>query len=115
MKQKTNIQVKNNLGYHINANMEVADSGSHESGMLMDANAIEKMIDAKIAALINGAGTNSDTLKELSDAIPTKVSQLNNDSGFITNSAISSFITEQALYNYLVEHQLLQAEEEPVE
>lgn len=116
MKQNTKISILDNLGIRRNATIEIGANGSHESGLLLDANAIEKLIESKIASLINGAGTDRDTLKEVSDAIPTKVSQLNNDSGFITNSAITSFITEQDLYNYLVNHELLTAEEptEPV-
>ena len=116
MKQNTKISILDNLGIRRNATIEVGANGSHESGLLLDANAIEKLIENKIASLINGAGTDRDTLKEVSDAIPTNVSQLNNDSGFITNSAITSFITEQDLYNYLVDHELLTAEEptEPV-
>lgn len=115
MKSKTDISILDNLGLRRKAEIEIGNSGSYESGLLMDANTIEKMIEAKINALIGGASANSDTLKEISDAIPTKVSQLNNDSGFVTNNAISSFITEQDLYNYLVAHELLQAAEEPVE
>ena len=118
MKQNTKLSILDNLGIRRNATFVVGTGGSFESGILMDANAIEELIEKKITALINGASTDRDTLKEVSDAIPTKTSQLNNDSGFITDSAITSFITEQDLYNYLVEHELLQAEtpaEEPVE
>ena len=52
----------------------------------MDANAVEKLIDDKITALVGGASAALDTLKEIGDAIPTKTSDLTNDSGFITES-----------------------------
>lgn len=83
---KTHIQVRNSLGYFVNSNILVGDSGNYTSGDLMDANAVEKLIDDKIAAVIGGASAALDTLKELGDAIPTKTSDLTNDSGFITES-----------------------------
>ena len=113
MKTNTDVSVLDNQGLRRKAAIEIGDNGSFESGLLMDANAIEKLIEAKIAALIGGAGSSSDTLKEISDSIPTKVSQLNNDSGFVTSSDISSFITENDLYNYLVSQELIQPAEEP--
>ena len=86
MKQKTNISVKNNLGYHVTAEMEVGDNYGYASGDILDANATAKLIDDKINNLIGGASASSDTLKEISDAIPTKVSDLTNDVGYITEN-----------------------------
>lgn len=86
MKQKTNISVKNNLGYHITANMEIGENYGYASGDILDANAVAKLVDDKIDAVIGGASAALDTLKELGDAIPTKVSDLTNDAGYITES-----------------------------
>lgn len=83
---KTRIQVRNSSGYFVNSNILVGDSGNYASGDIMDANAVEKMVDDKIAEIIGGASTALDTLKEIGDVIPTKTSDLTNDSGFITES-----------------------------
>lgn len=43
-KSKTHIQVKNNSGYSVNANILVGENGSYSSGDILDANAVEESI-----------------------------------------------------------------------
>lgn len=64
-KSKTHIQVKNNTGYAVNANILVGDSGSFSSGDILDANAVEELINNKINNLIGNATESGDTLGEL--------------------------------------------------
>ena len=80
MKRKTNISIKDAVGLKRTANIEVSRSGSYQSGDILDANSTSKLIDDKIDTVIGGASQALDTLKEIGDAIPTKVSQLQNDS-----------------------------------
>lgn len=86
MKNQTKISILDNLGIRRNAVIEIGGSGSNESGVLLDANAIEKMVDDKIAAVVGNAAANVDTLGEIAAAIPTKLSDLTNDVGYITES-----------------------------
>ena len=86
MKNQTKISILDNLGIRRNAVIEIGGSGSNESGVLLDANAVEKMIDDKIAAVVGNAAANVDTLGEIAAAIPTKLSDLTNDVGYITES-----------------------------
>lgn len=89
MKRKTNIYTKDHNGTNINPQIEIGAYKGYISGQLLDANAIVALVDAKIAEVINGASTAGDTLKELEDSIPTKISDLINDTGFITASQAS--------------------------
>ncbi len=84
MKQKTNISVKNNLGYYISPSIEIGGANGYVSGDLLDANATVKLVKDKVDEVVNGAVEALDTLKELGDALPTKVSDLDNDAGYIT-------------------------------
>lgn len=83
---KTNISVIDNAGIRRKANIAIGNSGSYPSGTILDANAVEKMVEQKINAVIGGATSAGDTLKELQDAIPTKVSDLTNDAGYVTEN-----------------------------
>ena len=84
MKRKTNISVLDNNNIRRNVNIEVGLTGNNASGDLMDANAIEKMIDEKIAAVVGGATSSSDTLKEIEDKIDQlAMSQITNDAGYV--------------------------------
>lgn len=88
MKQNTKISILDNLGIRRNATIEVGANGSHESGLLLDANAIEKMVDNKIANVVGGATTSADTLKELEDKVNAlKMSQVTNDAGYVQQDA----------------------------
>ena len=86
MTQKTGFSVRDNIGLRREVEMEVGSSNGYASGIILDANATAKLIDDKIAAVIGTAASNVDTLGELAAAIPTKLSDLTNDVGFITES-----------------------------
>jgi hypothetical protein len=88
MKNKTDISILDNLGIRRKAELEIGANGSYESGLLMDANAVEKMVDDKIAAIIGGATSAADTLKEVEDKINAlKMSQVTNDAGYVQQDA----------------------------
>lgn len=88
MKQKTNISVKNNLGYHVTANMEIGPNKGYASGDILDANAVEQLVEDKINSLVGGATTSADTLKELEDKIAQlAMSQITNDAGYVHQDA----------------------------
>lgn len=72
MKHNTKISILDNLGIRRNATIEIGPNGSYESGTIMDANAIEKMVDGKVDAVIDGASSTMDTLKE----VETEISDL---------------------------------------
>lgn len=69
MKQKTNISVKNNLGYHVTSNMELGPNNGFPSGDILDANATSELINKRINDVIDGADSTMDTLKEVETAI----------------------------------------------
>lgn len=85
-KTSLNIGIKNNAGIRVKPSVIVGNSGSYSSGDILDANATQKLVDDKIAEVVGGATQALDTLKELGDAIPTKLSDLTNDVGYITES-----------------------------
>lgn len=88
MKQKTNISVRNNLGYHITSEMELGPNNGYSSGDILDANAVEQLIEDKINSLVGGATTSADTLKELEDKITQlAMSQITNDAGYVQQDA----------------------------
>jgi hypothetical protein len=72
MKQKTNISVRNNLGYHITSEMELGPNNGYSSGDLLDANATAELINNKVDAVVDGASSTMDTLKE----VETEISDL---------------------------------------
>lgn len=84
-KNKTNLSVVNAAGIRINPNIIVGDQGSFSSGDILDGNATEELVVQKIDDIVDGASDALNTLKEIGDAIPTKVSQLNNDVGYISD------------------------------
>ena len=110
MKSKTNISILDNVGLRRNATIEIGNAGSYESGLILDANAVEKLVKDLIAGVVGTAGASVDTLGEIAAAIPTKVSDLNNDSGFITLSDVETYL---ASLNTTEEEQEPQTESEP--
>lgn len=86
MTQKTGFSVRDNIGIRREVEMEVGSSNGYASNVILDANATAKLIDDKIAAVIGTAAANVDTLGELAAAIPTKLSDLTNDVGFVTEN-----------------------------
>lgn len=84
MKHKTNFYTKDSQGRNINPQIEVGPFKGHLSGELLDANAVETLIDQKIANVVGGATTAADTLKELEDKIDAlAMSQITNDAGYV--------------------------------
>ena len=83
MTQKTGFSVRDNVGIRREVEMEVGSSNGYASGIILDANATAKLIEDKIAAVVGTAAANVDTLGELAEAIPTKLSDLTNDVGFV--------------------------------
>lgn len=83
-KTTLNISVKNAAGVTIKPHILVGDGGSYSSGDILDANAIEELINKKVAAVVGGASTDSDTLKEIEQTIESlKMSQISNDAGYV--------------------------------
>ncbi len=80
------MSITDNAGIRRKANIAIGNSGNYPSGTILDANAVEKMVEEKINAVIGGATSAGDTLKELQDTIPTKVSDLTNDAGYVTEN-----------------------------
>lgn len=88
MKQGTKISILDNLGIRRSVKIEVGKGGSRESGILMDANAVEKMINDKISSVVGGATSSADTLKELEDKVnQLAMSQITNDAGYVQQDA----------------------------
>lgn len=82
-----------------NVSVVLGESGPYTPGDILDANATKKMVDD----VVGGASAALDTLKELGDAIPTKVSQLTNDSGYLTqHQDISGKADSTALNSYML-------------
>lgn len=84
-KNKTNLSVVNAAGIRINPNIIVGDQGSFSSGDILDANATEELVVQKLDDIVDGASDALNTLNEIGNAIPTKVSQLDNDAGYISD------------------------------
>ena len=87
-KTKLNVSVKNNAGITVKPSVIVGDQGSYSSGDILDANAIENLINSKISGVVGGATTAADTLKEIEDKINAlKMSQVTNDAGYVPQDA----------------------------
>ena len=84
-KNKIDISVVHNVGIRIKPSIIVGESNEYSSGDILDANATAELVIRKIDGVVDGATETLNTLKELGDAIPTNVSQLNNDAGYITD------------------------------
>ena len=83
-KTTLNLSVKNSAGITVKPHIIVGDGGSYSSGDMLDANAVEALINSKIAGVVGGATTSSDTLKEIEDKIDAlAMSQITNDAGYV--------------------------------
>ena len=88
MKRKTNIYTKDFKGTNINPQMEVGPNKGYASGVILDANAVSKLVDDKINALVGGASESLDTLKEIETKInDLAMSQITNDAGYVQQDA----------------------------
>lgn len=74
MKHGINITTTGIDGRRITPNLVVGTYKGYKSGDIFDANATIDLIDARLAELVGAAPSTLDTLKEIGDAIPTKVS-----------------------------------------
>lgn len=82
MRSKTDVSVLDNLGLRRKAEIEIGDSGSYESGLLMDANAIENMVDKKVE---DSAGTAlSPEVEAVISDLPTIKQSVENIQSLIT-------------------------------
>lgn len=82
MRSKTDVSVLDNLGLRRKAEIEIGDAGSYESGLLMDANAIENMVDKKVE---DSAGTAlSPEVEAVISDLPTIKQSVENIQSLIT-------------------------------
>lgn len=87
-KTTLNVSVKNNAGISIKPSVIVGDQGSYSSGDILDANAVEALINSKITGVVGGATNAADTLKEIEDKVNAlKMSQVTNDAGYVQQDA----------------------------
>lgn len=87
-KTTLNVSVRNAAGITIKPSVIVGDQGSYSSGDILDANAVEELINSKITSVVGGATTAADTLKEIEDKIDAlKMSQVTNDAGYVQQDA----------------------------
>ena len=87
-KTSLNVGIKNNAGITIKPSVIVGNQGSYSSGDILDANAVETLINQKIANVVGGATNAADTLKEIEDKVNAlKMSQVTNDAGYVQQDA----------------------------
>ena len=72
MKNKTNISVKDIRNVRITPYMEIGENHGYVSGDILDANATVALVEKKIAEVVGGASSSSDTLKEIETAVNRK-------------------------------------------
>lgn len=99
MKNKTNISILDNVGVRRNASIEVGANGNNESGLILDANAVESLISDKIdsvhspdiQSLRSGITANTANIQAVAEKIPTQATSNNQlaDKDFV-NSSIST-------------------------
>lgn len=63
-------------------------------GDILDANATEELVTNKVSQIIGNASDALDTLEELGGALPTKVSQLQNDANYITSTDVVTVVNQ---------------------
>ena len=80
----------------VQPNIIVNGSGSYTNGDILDANSVEKLVNDKIAAVIGGATTASDTLKEIEDKInQLAMSQISNDAGYVQQDQDGNLVVNE--------------------
>lgn len=72
MKNKTNISVKDIRNVRITPYIELGENHGYASGDILDANATVALVEKKIAEVVGGASSSSDTLKEIETAVNGK-------------------------------------------
>lgn len=77
-----------------------SDNKTYQTGDVLDANATEQLVKTKIDEIVDGATEALDTLKELGDAIPTKVSQLENDLNYVTKEEFERELEDYSISWY---------------
>ena len=65
MKTNTNISIKDLRSVRITPYMELGENHGYASGDILDANATVALVEKKIAEVVGGARSSSDTLKEI--------------------------------------------------
>jgi hypothetical protein len=71
-KNKTNVSIVDNSGIRRKASIVIGGSGSHASGIILDANATEKLIEEKAVNAAEIAVYNAAVSKPFPDSWPTK-------------------------------------------
>lgn len=95
-KTTLNVSVKNNAGIRVKPSVIVGNSGSYSSGDILDANAVEQLINSKIIGVVGGATTAADTLKELEDKIDRlAMSQISNDAGYVQQDQNGNLVVNE--------------------
>ena len=95
-KTTLNVSVKNNTGIRVKPSVIVGNSGSYSSGDILDANAVETLINSKITGVVGGATTAADTLKELEDKInQLAMSQISNDAGYVQQDQNGNLVVNE--------------------
>lgn len=82
------------VGNHIG--IVIGDGNSYTPGEILDANAVETLINNKIANVVGGATTDADTLKELEDKIDQlAMSQISNDAGYVQQDQDGNLVVNE--------------------
>ena len=76
-------------------------------GDILDANATEELVTNKVSQIIGNASDALDTLEELGGALPTKVSQLQNDANYTTSTDVAAMVNQ--LKQQLIDKDILPA------
>lgn len=100
-KNKTNLSVVNNIGVRVKPSIIVGEQGSYSSGDILDANAVEKVVKNKVNDVIGDAADALDTLEELGRALPTKLSQLQNDVPYVTEDDLKVEVVDANGHEYV--------------
>lgn len=82
------------VGNHIG--IVIGDGNSYTPGEILDANAVETLINNKIANVVGGATTAADTLKEVEDKInQLAMSQISNDAGYVQQDQDGNLVVNE--------------------